>query len=440
MATHQDCWIGREKDVLASALSVFVLSMLFIVGDADWITHSDPALPREDRGMAVGYYDDSLYLFGGDDYKQQLVEYDMNNNTFIDHGSSNLSVNEFGRGVYFTQMNSTTLYTIQYWAGDTISVYDLPSLSYSALNTTIPTAVTYDGCIASSETPSPRLYITGGYNSLYPNDGSLDSVQVFDLDTETWLNVSSMQYARHYHGCIVVDDMLYVMGGYYNGPESNDARYVYEVEVINTTNIEEAEWEVIGNYTAYSFGVTAVDGVIYMVGGIVDVDFIDTVYTIDTATNNVSLHGDELPSALCSMPIVAVDHVIYGFGGRFWSDYKDSWMSYNTLPTPEPTKSPTAEPTLPPSLNPTAAPSLEPTVPTKDPTSDPTEGPTSSPTDGPSLEPTVLPTVEVLLYSTEEAISTDEAIINSADSVVGLGPIWFNIITAAIFVNGDCLW
>merc|ERR1712157_377702 len=67
-------------------------------------------------------------------------------------------------------------------------------------------------CLASSTTPSPRLYVTGGGSFASP----LDTVQIYEIDTEheQWLAEGpSMLNGRAAHGCIVVDDTLYVVGG-----------------------------------------------------------------------------------------------------------------------------------------------------------------------------------------------------------------------------------
>ena len=43
-------------------VSFFFLFGLVMIVYGQWIQHNDPALPRGDEVMAIGYYDESIYL------------------------------------------------------------------------------------------------------------------------------------------------------------------------------------------------------------------------------------------------------------------------------------------------------------------------------------------------------------------------------------------
>ena len=110
-----------------------------------------------------------MIISGGDNNNNQLVKYEISNDVFVDFGVDYLSstlgtvYGESGNGGYFTQINETTLFTV-HWQDDSISVYNLQTLSYREWDTSIPLS-SYHGenaCISSSDTPIPRLYITGG--------------------------------------------------------------------------------------------------------------------------------------------------------------------------------------------------------------------------------------------------------------------------------------
>ena len=269
-----------------------------------------------------------LIFSGGDDNSNQLVKYEISNDIFVDFGNDYLSStlgnsdDEYGFGVYFTQINATTLFTINSHGGS-INVYHLQSLSYDTLDTTIPTNVGIYGCLSSSESPSPKLYITGGYNS----GDSLNNLQVLSLVDLQWVSSPpSMLKAREQHGCVVVNDTLWAIGGY----------YVDSVEAINTTNIATETWTAIGslNCELRLMGVTAVNEMIFIVGGYCrdTSSFSDTVYTIDTVKNNISVYEYSLQIAVAGMPVVEVDYTIYGFGGNIRSlTSLDSWMTLNLL-------------------------------------------------------------------------------------------------------------
>ena len=252
-----------------------------------------------------------IYISGGHPNLHQLIKYNILNDHFTDYGTSYLHENmsnhdgEYGKGIYFTQINSTTLYTIHGNSGTKINVYDLASLSYRDLGTTIPIYVGDSACISSSTTPFHQLYITGG-------EVSLTFLQILSINDMEWIsdpNPPSMNHERYAHGCIVTNDKLWVFGGY----------EVNSVEAVNTTDITNESWEIVGNLSCNrnEFGVTEVNGVIFIVGGRCSEQTVsDNVQTIDTATNVISVYVDTLPYAVYGMPVVAVEYTIYGFGGK----------------------------------------------------------------------------------------------------------------------------
>ena len=236
--------------------------------------------------------------------------------------------NEYGEHgfiTYFTQINETTVYTMN-GDGESINVYNLQTLSYWDLGTTLPINVgtpLNTGCLASSETPSPRLFITGPVTNL----------QVLSLADMQWTtsnssnsSLPSMIAARQRQGCIVANDKLWIIAG----------KLGKTVEVINTTNIANETWQEIGNVSCnlVIMGVTAVDLTVFVVGGYCSnapTGRSDTVYTIDAVTNNISAYEYSLPDATI-IPVVAIDNTIYGFGGQTCGSCLDNtWLTLNML-------------------------------------------------------------------------------------------------------------
>lgn len=280
-----------------------------------------------------------ILISGGYPEGYQLVKYEISNDDFVDYGEYYLldtlnSTFEHGFGTYFTQI-STTLYTINCkdYINQSINVYDLQSLSYQPLNTTIPVAVSSSGCISSSESPSPKLFLTGGgsIGSSAPPLKNLQILSLIDLQWET--SPPSMLKGRWGHGCIMVNDRLWAIGGY-----NEDS-----VEAIKIADIAKESWGAIGKLSCllWNMGVTAVNEIIFVVGGYrTDTDrFSDTVYTIDTNTNLIGVSADSLPLAVSGMSVVTIDRTIYGFGGLDrinGSDgvYLDSWMTFDVSRAP----------------------------------------------------------------------------------------------------------
>ena len=352
-----------------AALS-FCLVSVFMV-DGQWNIHNNPSLPRGDLGMAAGYYNHSIYLLyvntlqnipsemsnstdryllkllinsGGWINQYQMVKYDIVNDEFDDLGDDYLSSTlgnsdgELSLSLYYTQINQTTIFTLN-TDGDSINVYDLESLSYQKLDTTIPNDIKMyssssnsrvSACIASAEKPSSRLYIMGGG---YGDTGSnyRDYLQIFDLDNGLWIsNAPSMTTSRSIPGCIVTTDILWVISGCYT--DSVESINVIDIDVDITT----AKWYEVGSLDSViaSAAVTAVDELIFVIGG--DTSCGDTssrsnaVYTIDTVTNAVSTYTDSLPSAMIGIGVLQIDHTIYGFGG-YDESQRDEWITLRLL-------------------------------------------------------------------------------------------------------------
>lgn len=140
------------------------------------------------------------------------------------------------------------------------------------VDTTVPVDGSYHECIASSEYTG-SLYVVGGWNS-----GKLATVQVYDIDSSSWLsNVPSLNVARYMPSCIVepMTQMLYVIGG----GDTNS------IERINVVDIESESWTIMGYLPQISFQLrnTVADGIIYVTGQ----PQTSTVYTIDTVCNRI---------------------------------------------------------------------------------------------------------------------------------------------------------
>lgn len=328
--------------------------VLIAISDSQWILQSDHRMPKAADQMAVGYYNGTIYLMyvlqictqhntmtnnalclstmirGGDSTnRHQLIEYDIATETFNDLEDDYLestlgnNVGEYGTGVYYTQIDATTLYTISR-TGAYISAYDLESdsVSWNRIEPDIPYNVGKYACIASSNTPSPRLYITGG-----DDDDVKKRLQIYDLDSNSWLesdSIPQMRFIRDSHGCTVVNNRLFVMG------------HSTKIEAINITDIMNQSWTKMGllppsRPTLEEFGVAAVDHMIYIIGGTRDGGPVDTVYTIDTDTDAVTLHGEPLPYPVHGMSVVVVDGIVYGFGGKTGGTPSDQWMTLDLL-------------------------------------------------------------------------------------------------------------
>ena len=294
--------------------------------------------------MAVAYYDDEIYLLfviclsclwimhnvsshvndanvfsGSYEYQNQFVRYNITNNKFVDEGQYYLSDTEYGFGTFYSQLNDM-LFTITN-GGDNIRVYFLQNMTREYLEEPIPYTVSASGCITSAEAPIARLYVTGGTDTA---GEAMRNLQIFDFNSTVWIQGTDMGYSRASHGCIVVNDGLWVMG------------WAPEIESIDTIGIDNISiWEIKGSLsTSYivSFAVVAVHDMIFVIGGY-DKDcksdgsacVIGTMYIIETKSGNVESESMEV--SLYGTAAIVIDSIIYRFGGAdSLSITTDNWQ------------------------------------------------------------------------------------------------------------------
>ena len=274
--------------------------------------------------------------------------YSIDSNEFeYDDELLNHTFFEMGSGIFYTQFNATTLFTISGTLGEYINVYNLSSIysesSFHELTDfPLPQPVNDSACLASSDSLSPQLYITGGDWTNSSNATVSHEVkepfnvfQIFDLNNYSWSTGRNMHFARHSHGCIVMNDTLWVMG------------YVAEIETINITDVYNANWSIrndvqIDNRTR--FGLVEVQDLIYIVGGQLRDDYKEytssTVYIIDTLSGNMTTELLPYDHGIAGICMVVVDDIIYGFGGFDLDHYyggiysfeiTDEWLTYHQL-------------------------------------------------------------------------------------------------------------
>eukprot|EP01084_Bolivina_argentea_P035869 66414_1 len=159
-------------------------------------------LPRADTDMAIGVYNTTIFLIGGGSSPRQLIEHNVNTQTYQDHGLDALAANVGGEGQFWTS-NDHIIYIIDQNTGNSFNTFDMSLNLFTTdwKGITFPVAVD-EACLASTET---FLYVLGG---------TLDVLQILSLSTYTWLsNPPSMIDTREKHACIVHNGFLWTFGG-----------------------------------------------------------------------------------------------------------------------------------------------------------------------------------------------------------------------------------
>eukprot|EP01083_Nonionella_stella_P149323 474048_1 len=358
----------------------------------DWNLET-PLLPDVACMMAVGYWDNSIFILGGSSpHQYNFVEYDISKDTMSRRSSLSLSVHGYGQ--FYTQIHNE-LFMI-HKDGDSLLVMDLSS-SQKTLQTNwnsvvILTTVSNYGCLASTD---EHLFVAAGWD----NPNYLNELQILTIATLSWQsNVPPMDIPRRGCACTVHETsaFLFVIGGY-NGA-SKELKSIEKISINNIANIHNEEWKSVKNLT---YGVDMPRSIAYseyvlVVGGRrANNVFAAELHIIDTTTDSVSVSDSTMHYGASNFGVILVDNVIYKFGGINTltpSPITDGWL--NQWETCQLTSSiPSNDPSIAPSNNPTDDPTDDPTnAPTVNPTDDPSIAPSNNPTNDPTNNPTNTPT------------------------------------------------
>eukprot|EP01084_Bolivina_argentea_P217688 369551_1 len=427
--------------------------ILSYIADCVWQI-ADKTLPREDCAMAIGEYNDTIYIFGGVQYNKQFVIFSPDIGTFTDIGKSILvgyGLDGQHDGQYYTQIaNTSTFYMLRTIEGDgteqtsRICYYNMewntssPEWKHcgnTSLNLEhdpyVPPYVPQYSCLASSV---DHLFVIGGSLQCTINEScNSNTVQTLNLNTLTW-TMTYMNKNRWSLSCIVDpnNQYVYAIGGQKNQILGNtlssierykfneNGTWQYFPDSCLTTAAAETRSVLWQNY-------------IFIVGGRDKYNIIlDTIHVIDTNEDTCNLLLHRLPYAVTRTTVVTFNDVLYVFGG-IRQHYSNGIWGVNTFmflplyPTIHPTLTPTLEPTLVPTIYPTIEPTLFPTLypttePTLIPTSAPSNSPTVVPTTSPSNNPSLLPTAQTVTPTSlpHDLITSNKAQKINILSIIGL--------------------
>ena len=155
-------------------------------------------------------------------------------------------------------------------------------------------------------THNEELYITGGECSDW------HQVKKYNSKLDEWEMLSSMKFARAAHCAVVLEELIYVMGGH-DGNVCSRSVECYNPSIDQWTQILD-----MNNARRFSAAAAITGGRIIVVGGYSDMHFktIETSCEIfDKNLNQWSLVSSPIvPRAACG--IVSAEHCVYLFGGE----------------------------------------------------------------------------------------------------------------------------
>eukprot|EP01083_Nonionella_stella_P164100 542151_1 len=369
-----------------SPMIVFMIMSMYITTSATALSFEEgnTNAPQVMEATAVGYdaATDTILLFGGSDVLKQFIKF--KDHSFFDGVTSHLLRNVGGDGQSYTQLNNALHCIVPTNSGSSV-IISIDVTTYNQLATTIaiPTYVSYAACLTSID---HYLIVIGG--GTWVSTVAMDTVQIYNINTKQWLsNVPSLRTPRMSVSCIVVNDILYAIGGWQGDTPHTYLNTIETLDVSDMSSIQTQQWQYFGDTLNTARGGTRVvsrGSEIVVIGGQDNADVrVSDVHIIDTNSGQIYV-GGQLAFGVSYAASIIVDSMLYVFGG-YSATGAEKRYQYAIMPSSHPTTHPTTHPTSIPSINPTNNPS-------KNPTDDPSQYPTNIPSQYPTLDPSLYPT------------------------------------------------
>lgn len=192
------------------------------------------------------------------------------------------------------------------------------------------------------------IYTLGGFEEQTTGSstylGVSKAVEMYDPQTDRWEIKSSLPIGLHHAGAAVLDNQLYVAGGF-SPSESNSWRPVNTLFRYNPMTDQWIELKSMPTPRG-ALGVSAHQGKLYAISGYDGKDNPAVVEVYDPRTNSWS-SVSPIPTPRDHLAVVTQGHRIYAIGGRVKQNYHknlrtvemydpeaDQWTSVTDMPTP----------------------------------------------------------------------------------------------------------
>eukprot|EP01083_Nonionella_stella_P236914 831616_1 len=373
---------------MAHLLLMCMIFVLFIRSSREaWII-GDSSLPRADDSMAVGAYNGTIFIIGGNNERNALVELNIATHSVTDHGKHALIESETdGAAQYWSQQGPIVYIIHEEGSICFFNIYDMRTRQYTTnwKGITFLTGVGDDGCLASS---ALFLYVTGG------DPDGLDALQVLSLTTYSWITnplPPTMQQRRQHHSCVLHNDYLWAFGGQWTPIKNQNDELASNERIRTTGDITQNTWNYINPFSKAieHHRAVAYQDTIYVIGGNdADSNENDFVHLVDANTGEVTVSPDRMQSVSQLGAPIIVDSTLYVFGGF---DVDLTQWQYYQLDTTTQTPTIDVHTSAPITATTTRAPTDDPTF---TPFAAPTQYPSSNPSNNPSTNPTGYPSTQ----------------------------------------------
>ncbi len=210
------CVIGNIIYVLGGYASNFMLADdMYVYNPADDTWTIEGLMPRPVGITACSPYNGKIYLFGGNDQMFNNQNYTQVYDPFTQQWELKTPIPTLRRGSVSLVINNL-IYVIGGRVDDPdYAVNTGANEAYSPATdtwTTLASMPTPQGAIAGA-VKDGKIYIFGGQYSNANSEGVFSNSWEYDPQTDTWREIIEMRTARHSMGAVMIDDIIYVIGG-----------------------------------------------------------------------------------------------------------------------------------------------------------------------------------------------------------------------------------
>lgn len=165
---------------------------------------------------------------------------------------------------------------------------------------------------------------------------SVDTVEVFDIETSTWSQWPALPEPRSSHDAFVLDDAIWVVGGW--SLQGEEHTWHSTIARLDLRHPLDGWTEIDAPFQRRALAVAAVDQKLVMMGGIdTNRELSSEVNIYDTASGTWST-GPEFPGPGFGMAAAALGGAVYASGMdgvlRRWQPGQEAWTDAATLAYP----------------------------------------------------------------------------------------------------------
>lgn len=176
------------------------------------------------------------------------------------------------------------------------------------------------------------LYAVGGYGKTYCNN-----IEEYNPVTNTWRMVTTMPTTRYAPSVVAIEDKIYVLGGYNKEKGTLKSIDVYNLKTDNWTKITDKLTP------ASHFTSVVIDNKIYSIGGYNEQDGILNIIEQYNPETDTWVRKPDMPTPRSRCSSVVVDGEIYVLGGydgsalgiiEVYNPLTESWRKKGYMPIP----------------------------------------------------------------------------------------------------------